>query len=195
MTLGIDIDVSKLNTEERRLKAHTVAGEMFHVINSFEFERNFLSEFDEEAWGELSAMRHYDARTLFKHLLYEADGLINLYVDDYYSPGSVVGYTREGAKYIFVNTKFFDTNATKKVGSNFIHEWSHQKGFKHATKKSAARDNSFSYKLNKVYEKTWDQLYGGHVSENDKVLVCKKRFFLFNSCKWVSSKNAVTLAE
>jgi hypothetical protein len=195
MKLQMNIDGSALNTEERRLKAQVVRGEMALIWNSPEFRVNLLTEL-ETMRGELSKWKSATPVEIFDYLMDGseildpiADGEMDLLVDDYYTRANTVGYTKPGTKYIFVNTRYFDTNSSKKCGSNFSHEYGHKKGFSHDSKDTDRRDFSICYIINKAYEKTWDELLGTP-AENDKVLVCKKFLIFWQRCYWVKTGTA-----
>lgn len=195
--LKINIDAVKLDTEERRLKAHLVADEMQLIINSDIFREKFLAI--DNLSGEFSAFKAWTITELYKYfmdgseiLTPEFDGEIDLEIDDYYAPSSAVGKTYPGRPTVFVNTKFFDSRTSKLVGSNFTHEYGHKKGFEHSFHDTPTRKYSLCYWLNRIYEETWDELLGEH-SVNDKVLVCTRRLFFFQKCTWIPVKNAAEI--
>ena len=109
------------------------------------------------------------------------DNVINLYVDDYYTVKKVVGYTLLSSKYIRVNTKYFDTNSNKRVGSNLLHEYGHLVGFSHDFRRTARRPFSICYQLNKAYEECHDRLIGPREGSLAKVKVGR----WFPKYKWV----------
>lgn len=193
--LLININADKLNTEERRLKAHVVAGEMHTIFNSPDFEKNLLEEL-EDIHGELSLWRKDSPKEIFECIMNASEKLtpgtdyeMDLFVDDYYTPKRVIGHTYDSDRFIYTNTKYFDSYPTKRIGSNFGHEWGHKLGFDHDFKATKRRDFSICYAINRAYEKSWDEIFG-EPSANDKVLVCKKRFFFFQKCTWVKVKDA-----
>lgn len=194
--LLVNINGDALNTEERRLKAQVVRGEMFTIWNHEAFKKNLLNQLEDmhgelSKWGTKTPIAIYDYLMDGSEILDPIhDGEMDLLVDDYYTSSNTVGYTKPSTKFIFVNTKYFDERPTKKVGSNFSHEYGHKKGFSHDSKDTARRDFSICYLMNKAYEQTWDKLFLGESSPNDKVLVCKRRFFFFQKCVWVKVKDA-----
>lgn len=194
--LRVNINYDKLNTEERRLKAGLVADEMQLILNSDLFKEKFLAIADYH--GELSKWKDATITEIFAYLMNgseilspDIDGEIDLFVDDYYTPKRVIGHTYDSDRFIYTNTKYFDTYSTKLVGSNFLHEYGHKKGFDHDFKSTARRDFSLCYLLNDIYERTWDELLGDP-SERDKVLVCTRswRTLFFQRCRWIKVKDA-----
>ena len=192
--LKMNFDVSKLNTEERKKKALLVRDEMDLIINSDLFKEKFLGLTDYH--GELSVWKDATITAIYQHIMEgaetlspEIDNEMDLFVDDYYTIKRVIGMTYESDKFIYTNTKYFDTNSTKAVGSNFLHEWGHKIGFDHDFKATSRRDFSLCYLLNTIYEECWDEMFG-EPSDNDKVLVCKRYLFFFQRCNWVKVKDA-----
>ena len=192
------IDGSKLNTKERQDKALLVQAEMKRVLNHENFKENllYLLRTRNYAEGELSEWRHHSPESIYEYLMDgseilhpEKDGVLNLWVDDYYSFKKVIGYTTRSDDYIYSNTKYLDHRSAKMVGSNYVHEWGHKKGFSHDFRSTSRRRNSLCYLLNIAYETTWDDLYTGDVvPEADKIKVCTRTWYtlwLGKKCKWV----------
>lgn len=186
--LKINVNGLALNTQERRDKATLVAQEMFFVVNHPSFKKRFLAM---DFHGERSEWKDRTIEEIWDHfcegaeiLTPEKDGEVDLYVDDYYSPGSTVGKTSPTDKFIYCNTKFFDSNSTKYVGSNFFHEWGHKIGFDHDFRATAARDFSICYQINEIYEAVWEEIYGR--PQADLVQVCYRAwpYFWRVRCEW-----------
>jgi hypothetical protein len=62
----------------------------------------------------------------------------------------VIGYTYGTSKRIWVNNKYFVTNADTSVASNLFHEWLHKVGFGHAVSYSVSRDYSVPYAIGRL---------------------------------------------
>lgn len=75
---------------------------------------------------------------------------IDMEVELYYENSNVVGYTNGSTKRIWVNTKYFGTNAVTGVASNLFHEWLHKVGFGHAVSYSVSRDYSVPYAVGRI---------------------------------------------
>lgn len=75
---------------------------------------------------------------------------MNMEVELYYAATSTVGYTYANSKRIWVNTKYFNTNAVSGVASNLFHEWLHKLGFTHASSYSTSRDYSVPYAIGRI---------------------------------------------
>lgn len=75
---------------------------------------------------------------------------MDMEVELYYENNNVVGYTNGGTTRIWVNTKFFSTNAVTGVASNLVHEWLHKLGYTHAYLYSTSRDYSVPYAIGRI---------------------------------------------
>ena len=75
---------------------------------------------------------------------------IDMEVELYYANTNVIGYTIGSSKRIWVNTKYFGTNAVTGVASNLFHEWLHKVGFGHAVNYSLSRDFSVPYAIGRI---------------------------------------------
>lgn len=197
MQLKIKINSDRLDTPERRKKALLVATEMEIVINSDEFKKNFLAI--NHLPGELSIWKDATITAIFNYLMNGSETLdptedneLDLFVDDYYTFKNVVGHTYETDRYIYANIKYFDVNSSKNIGSFFLHEYGHKKGFSHDFRATARRKYSLCYWMNYIYEKTWDEILG-ETSAHDKVLVCRRTWYGVKKCSWINS-DAVEIA-
>lgn len=187
-SIKVEIDASRMDTRERRLKCVRVAVEMEKVLNSPEFKANLLSMPDHS--GELSSYRNLTKEQLYDFLMAGAerlnpknDNTLNLAVDDYYTFKGVIGYTYQDTHIIYSNTKFFDSNDLtrenhhmKMTGSNFIHEWGHKLGFDHDFNSTPRRPQSICYQLNEVYEKTWDEVILPTLQKYPKIIYYRRWF-------------------
>ena len=63
---------------------------------------------------------------------------------------TVIGYTYGTSKRIWVNSKYFGTNAVTSVAANLFHEWLHKVGFGHAVSYSISRDYSVPYAVGRM---------------------------------------------
>jgi hypothetical protein len=75
---------------------------------------------------------------------------MDMEVELYYAATTTVGYTYSNSKRIWVNTKYFETNAVGGVASNLFHEWLHKLGFGHAVSYSTSRDYSVPYAIGRI---------------------------------------------
>ena len=71
-------------------------------------------------------------------------------VELYYAATSTVGYTYPNVTKIWVNTKYFNSNAVTSVAANLVHEWLHKLGFKHASSYSVSRDSTVPYAIGRM---------------------------------------------
>jgi hypothetical protein len=189
MLTKITIDASKMDTLERREKIQTVAGELHTVINS----RIFMDEVMKmRTHGERSKLKDLSNREIYDLLMKGAETLDpevdyewDIFVDDYYTFKRVVGYTYLNKKWIYVNTKYFDTRSTKLIGSNIVHEQSHKLGFSHDFRSTKDRPFSVSYQLNLAYERAYDRIYGKEIKTKKKVCSRSWRRLWIKKCKWI----------
>lgn len=110
--------------------------------------------------GELSKWRTSSPKEIYARLY-----PICLYLNTYYTSMSVIGYGRPGTKDIYINTKYLSDYSIEnpldlmKIGSNLLHEHSHDRGFDHDFKNTDRRKNSLSYVLNRTYERAFRKFY------------------------------------
>lgn len=192
MKTVVKINYEKLDTPERRQKALLVENEMNIVLTSEVFKQMLLLTLGRKAYntGEMSPWKDKAPILIYNHIMAGGEVLtpakdmsIDIDVDDYYSIKKVVGYTTRNSKTIHVNTKYYDSRPSKLIGSNLLHEYGHKIGFEHAFFRTKTRDLSLCYLLNYVYELSWDTIFKKpHALE--RVLVCKRKWFFFKSCKW-----------
>jgi hypothetical protein len=189
--MKINIDSSNLNTEERILKAQSVATEIYTVINSKEFEDKIKCMPDIWRHGETSHLKTLSPDDLYEFLMRgseewnnEVDYEMDLIVDDYYRRFSkVVGYMIPNKPTVWVNTKFFDTMSNKRCGSNFVHEWGHTMGMRHS---GADYRNSLAYFLNHAYEEAHDEIFEGVEAKPRGKWVCSRSWKRLwkKKCRW-----------
>lgn len=189
MITTVNIDASKLDTQERIDKMTQVAIEMHRVLNSKIFMDGVLRM---KKHGERSKYINYSNTEIYQMIMKGAEVLdpvvdyeLDIFVDDYYSFKRVIGYTYANTKTVFVNTKYFDTNSARGVGSNILHEYGHKLGFGHDFRSTSARPYSICYQLNKIYEDCHRKLYSDLVTS--KVKYCYrswKTLWLKKYCYW-----------
>ena len=169
----VKINTDKLNNRERKQKAILIAKEMEHIFNHSTFRNIFIKTIQKEIdngnfkKGEKSYLRDTkNAQDLYKFFMNgsevlnpEANKVIDIFVDDYYTLKGVIGYTYPSINTMFVNTRFFDKRSTKLCGSNITHEYTHKKGAKHSFKRNYYRQFSFSYLMNNIYEMSYELIY------------------------------------
>lgn len=183
--LKVSIDITKLDNKTRQIKAIEAAKNLEIIVNSKEFKEMIINMQDNWRMGESSKYKHYSTYDIYDLIMSGSDeynptkdNTINLYVDDYYSRWSkVVGYMIPGNKTIFVNTKFFDNNSIQNICSNFLHEYLHVVGFRHAGK---FLRSSIPYYMNHVIEVLYKKLVANSEPVEYKK-VCKG-FWIFKRC-------------
>lgn len=90
---------------------------------------------------------------------------IILYLNTYYTIADVIGYGTASDKQIYINTKYLSTYKIDNmihlmmIGSNILHEDTHDKGFEHDYKATDRRKNSLSYIINRVYQRSFRKIY------------------------------------
>lgn len=100
---------------------------------------------------------------------------ITLYLNTYYTVRSVIGYGTESSNQIYINTKYLSNYSIEimedlmKIGSNLLHEHSHDCGFDHDFKSTARRPNSISYIMNRAYERAFKKFY--NIAEPEAVII------------------------
>lgn len=80
---------------------------------------------------------------------------MDLALEPYREPGSVIGYTMPSIRTIYLNTKYLNSNnfEINEVAMNLTHEWLHKLGFKHAASKTANRADSVPYAIGYIMKK------------------------------------------
>ena len=76
-----------------------------------------------------------------------SEGIIDYFLDMYYSSGKVIGYTSSTDRYIHLNRKFHRNYTPVQAAGNLFHEWLHKIGFKHSSRNNKYRPHSVPYKL------------------------------------------------
>lgn len=163
--MNISANISGVLEKFRPLFSAAIS-KMGPVIESPLFLENLNSEIalSKNLEGELSYWRKSSAEEIYRHIY--NNGVMFLILHTYYSSKSVIGYGTSASTDIYVNTKYLiddsleDLEDLCDIGSNLIHEDSHDKGFSHDFKATTRRKNSLCYILNRVYEKTFRQVYG-----------------------------------
>lgn len=133
------------------------------VIPTSEFLNNLIIEINlsNGMEGELSKLKNKSAQEIRDMLL-----SIDLFLNTYYTYKNVLGYGYPSSKNIHLNTKYLSQYRADnlidlmKIGSNILHEHTHKIGAEHDFYDTKRRPNSLSYIMNRVYEKTFKELYG-----------------------------------
>lgn len=149
-------------------------GKMGSVIASPLFLENLNHEIARSNGleGELSQWKKSSAEEIHLHIV--KNGVMDLTLLTYYSAKNVIGYGYATTADIYVNTKYLTNDSIEDledlcdIGSNLLHEDGHDKGFSHDFKATKRRKNSICYILNRVYEKTFRQVYG--LPENSQIV-------------------------
>ena len=193
ISLRVNVDFTKLDTLTRKRKALNVQYEMQSVLRSDYFRLAFIGLLSSRNYqhGETSKWKYASEGEIYLHLMQggevltpEKDNNIDIEVDDYYSFKRVIGYTYPNIKTQFVNSKYFDSRTSRLCGSNFLHEYGHKLGFGHDFRRTSRRADSLCYLLNEAYEAAHSIMYPS-TNPNDKVLMCKRRWIFFKTCRWV----------
>lgn len=187
MITKINIDGTRLNSFARREKMTRVAQEMHTVINSKIFQDEILKM--KPFKGERSKFKDASNGVIYKMIMEGAEVLdptvdheLDIYLDDYYAFSSAIGKTSGGSKWIYVNTRYFDSMHSKKVGSLCLHEYGHKLGFSHDFRATTDRPSSICYQLNVAYDNAYDKIFG--VNQPCRVKVCKRYWFFWKKCVW-----------
>lgn len=175
MITKINIDASKIDTEERYQKIQDVALELHTVINSKIFMDQVLKM---RKHGERSKYKDYSNMEIYRMIMNGAETLDpvvdnewDIFIDDYFSWKRVIGYTMRNIKTIFVNTRYFDSRPRVLCGSNIVHEYGHKLGFSHDFRATAVRPFSICYQLNNCYEVAYRKIFN---MKPIKKTVCKR---------------------
>ena len=167
--MKFNIDLSGLN-KTRKAKARIVITEMDKVINSSLFEENLYNKLhDSSLIGETSNWGFIDALSIVEQFMSGGETLsplmdkeMDMKILPWYSWRHIVGFTYANVEWIKVNTKYFDKNSYKLIGSNFVHEYGHKVSFSHEPRGKDMR-KSICYILNEAYEETHDKLFEDHI--------------------------------
>lgn len=176
--LKVRIDYSLLNTVGRKLKAQRLEKQMEVIFNSDLFKSKMLelNTFKRPIDGETSNWNSFTGEELYNYWMTgveildpEADGIVNLKLDDYLKKFSrVIGWTRKAIRTVYVNVKYFDVQSDKLSGSNCTHEYGHKKGFEHAFRVNVRTLRSICYQMNRIYEECYDEIIGNEVHVSPK---------------------------
>ena len=188
MITKININATRVDTGERKLKLERVTMEMHRILNSQLFRDKVIMM---KPWGETSKWKGGNTVAIYNHIMSGAEALspeqdyeIDIYVDDYYSLKKVIGYTYKNTKYQYVNTRYFDKRQTDKIGANILHEYGHKLGFGHDFRRTKRRPHSICYLLGDIYIECYRKLMG---NLPQTVKVCRrswKTLWLKKTCFW-----------
>jgi hypothetical protein len=162
MKVNIDINFKKFDNKYRELITLAVL-RMEEVLASPIFFEMLSDEIANSRGleGELSKWKRATV-----HEIHEALYPIVLNLHTYYTSDNVIGFGYASSKDIYINTKYLskytvdDPYDLMEVGSNLLHEHSHDCGFDHDFKATDRRRNSLSYILNRAYERAFKRYYG-----------------------------------
>lgn len=186
MITKINIDASKIDSQERLDKINNVALEMHTVINSSIFRDKIYvmdksgetSKYKDVSNSEVYQMIMKGAEVLDPQVDYEMD----IFIDDYFSLKRVIGYTFKTTKTIFVNTRYFDSRPSSLIGSNILHEYGHKLGFDHDFSNTPRRPKSICYQLNRVYEECHARIFNEKRPVTETYCVRSWRTLWFKRC-------------
>jgi hypothetical protein len=142
------------------------------VINSQIFKDMLVDEISKSNGleGELSHWKDAMPLQIYAQLF-----PIILYLNTYYTWSNVIGYGVDGTNQIYINTKYLSTYHPDdlldimEIGSNILHEHSHDCEFAHDYKSTSRRKNSLSYVLNRAYERAFKKFYNLEEPEDEVV--------------------------
>lgn len=77
----------------------------------------------------------------------EIDMELEMYVPKWYQSRSVLGYTYQNTRKVWINRYFFSSADANEIAGNFIHEWTHKLGFEHDYKSTSRRPFSVPYAI------------------------------------------------
>lgn len=152
-----DVNILFVNTTSLQQAKFDKAIEMIKkVVASEEFKKAVLNHTYNGSKTYVDN-RGFSNATIYQKLLDGAETLkptknnaIDMEVELYYANNTTVGYTYANSKRVWVNRKYFDTNAVSSVASNLVHEWLHKLGFGHSVAYNAARDYSVPYAIGRM---------------------------------------------
>lgn len=162
--ITVKIDTTKMSATHEVLLANAVM-RMNHVLNHAYFLSNLYAECRDSKnfEGETSLLRDGCSAARIVELLKQHP--ISLVVEPYYSIRNVIGYGLAGDEITRLNTKYLNNYNPLNmyhqmyVGSNLLHEHSHDIGFDHDFYATKRRKNSVSYILNRAYEDAYITIY------------------------------------
>jgi len=163
--MKLNINVEKLNTEDRKNKVRKTVVQMEVILNSENFRKKVIAI--KSKHGETTKFKNYSNQEIYDLIMSGAEVLhpqvdneLDVTIDDYFSWKRVIGYTMGSIDTIYVNTKYFDKRETKLVGSNILHEYGHKLGFGHDFRSTSRRPFSICYLLNDIYESCHTEIFG-----------------------------------
>lgn len=134
---------------------------MEDVLSSKIFFEMLVDEiYETNLEGELSEWKTATPKDIHEQLF-----PITLYLNTYFTYNNVIGYGRPSDNHIFINTKYLskydidDPLDLMEIGSNLLHEHSHDCGFSHDFRTTPRRPSSISYVLNRAYERAFRIIY------------------------------------
>jgi hypothetical protein len=137
-------------TKKQEQQLYRVERKLHKIINSVAFREKILSAKMTETKG-LSNKEIYELIMSGKQLSSsDDDTIMDLDVFFYYKWWSrVVGYTYQTSKSVWTNVKY--TYVDIMLGSNLVHEYTHQLGFKHLL----VWKTSVPYTVGRIIEELW----------------------------------------
>jgi hypothetical protein len=158
---SIGINFEKFNPKYSLLIQEAVKHMQIILYSEYFYKALFDElEMSNNCEGELSEWKNKSANEIFQALF-----PITLYLNTYYTVRDVIGYGNPGTNKIYLNTKYLDMYNINnlvdlmRIGSNLLHEHSHDCGFSHDFYPTKRRPNSLSYILNRAYETAFRQYY------------------------------------
>lgn len=153
---------STYNTSARRVKYEKAIQVVQDVIRDPEFKKRVLAHTYGGKVGFASSSK--TPAQVYKHMMdgnetlqNTVDNEMDLEVRFYYANNSTVGYTYSSVKYIYVNTKFFDSYKLSSVAANMIHEWLHKLGYGHDSSSTSRRPYSVPYGVGSIMRSIGDK--------------------------------------
>jgi hypothetical protein len=131
-----------------------------NIVFTMKFRDTLYDEYDKSNLleGELSSLKHKNKEAIYSEILACNKDLA---VKSYWAPFGAIGKTY-GDGIIWVNRA--KTTNLKYLASLLLHEMGHDKlGAKHDWNPTKRRPNSLCYMLNRVYEQTYDEIFGEEI--------------------------------
>lgn len=143
------------------------AKDMNKIFFSITFKSFFQIEYDKSNFleGELSSIRHLPPDKILS-MIFNCER--NLIIRSYWAPFGAIGKTYSNDPTIWINTA--KIGSTKNIGSLLSHEVLHLPpvNASHDWHPTIRRPNSLCYLINRVYEKSFDEIMGEEIFTKKK---------------------------
>jgi len=164
----VTLDDTKLRKSKDRVKAQKVLKLVNQVLNDADFWKalehynryqfaKWSKKFN-DTWTVLekdkitNAFIHGDPNNSERPSQISIEAKIRLYGSSFQWPGEIARAKEIGDGYIYNKKWFFRDYSIVEIGSNWVHELSHSKGFRHCRKCHKERDYSVPYVINRIFK-------------------------------------------